>query len=199
MMSLLPGTGLWLCIAGATLGAIGLLGHILGLNVLTTIVPGQPAMMPNTALGLVLVGSAGALRQSPSPGRVHKTLSVTAAVIVLAIGIGTLAEYALDVNLHIDQLLLAGGTGPAPGRPSPPTALALTFLAVSILLSDVRATASARPSEWLVFSAGVTALTALMGFIFGAGPLYRLSSAPVIGVAVPTAIESAPHVDGLAA
>ena len=47
--------------AGATLGAVGLLGHILGLNVLTTIVPGQPAMMPNTALGLVLIGSAGAL------------------------------------------------------------------------------------------------------------------------------------------
>jgi PAS domain S-box-containing protein len=187
MMPLVPRPGLWLCVAGATLGAVGLLGHILGLNVLTTIVPGQPAMMPNTALGLVLIGSAGALRQSPSPGRVHKALSVTAAFIVLAIGIGTLAEYALDVNLRIDQLLFATGTGPAPGRPSPPTALALTFLAASVLLSDVRATASARPSEWLAFSASATALTALMGFIFGAGPLYRLSSAPVIGVAVPTA------------
>jgi hypothetical protein len=96
MMPLAPRPVLWLCIAGATLGAVGLLGHILSSNVLIAIVPRQPAMMPNTALGLVLIGSAGALRQLPSPGRVHKTLSVTAALIVLAIGIGSLAEYALD-------------------------------------------------------------------------------------------------------
>lgn len=37
MMPLVAGPGLWLCIAGATLGAVGLLGHILGLDVLVTI------------------------------------------------------------------------------------------------------------------------------------------------------------------
>ena len=118
----------------------------------------------------------------------HKALSVTAAVIVLAIGIGTLAEYALDVDLHIDQLLLAGALDlprGAPHRRRRWRSHSSPFQSSSVTSARPR---SARPSEWLVFSASVTALTALMGFIFGAGPLYRLSSAPVIGVAVPTAM-----------
>ena len=65
-MPVVTAAGLWLRMAGETLGAIGLLGQILGLNVLT-------------------------------------------------VGVGTLAEYALDVNLHIDQLLLDRGTEPNPG------------------------------------------------------------------------------------
>jgi hypothetical protein len=43
MMPLLPGPGLRLCVAGATLGAVGLVGQILELDALTTIVetPGR--------------------------------------------------------------------------------------------------------------------------------------------------------------
>jgi len=181
-------TAQWLCIAGAVLGVVGLAGHILGLDVLTILVPGQPVMVPNTAFSLLLLGSAGVLRQSSLSVRIRKTLTITAAVIVFAIGVVTLAEYALSADLHIDQLVLSGGTDPNPGRPSPPTAFALTLLAASVLLFDVRPTASIRPSEWLAFSASVTALTALMGFVFGAGPLYRLRSEPIKGVAVPTAV-----------
>jgi len=181
-------TAQWFCIAGAVLGVVGLAGHILGLDVLTILVPGQPVMVPNTAFSLLLLGSAGVLRQSSLSVRIRKTLTITAAVIVFAIGVVTLAEYALSADLHIDQLVLSGGTDPNPGRPSPPTAFALTLLAASVLLFDVRPTASIRPSEWLAFSASVTALTALMGFVFGAGPLYRLRSEPIKGVAVPTAV-----------
>ena len=128
-------TGRWLCLAGATLGALGLIGHIVGLDVLTTLLPGQPAMMPNTALGLLLIGCAGALRQSVFPGRVRTALLTVAALVVLGIGVGTLTQYTLDTDLHIDRLLLSPsqGTGPYPGRPSPPTAIALTLLAVEKL------------------------------------------------------------------
>lgn len=180
--------GWWLCIAGATLGAIGLAGHLLGLGFLTTIVPGEPVMVPNTAIGLLLLGVAGALRQSSWSGGAGRTLCVVAALMVLAIGIATLAEYTFDVDLLIDGVVRSLATEPYPGRPSPPTALALACLAASVLVGDVRATKSFRPAEWLVFSAIVVALTALMGVVFGAEPLYRLSSAPVKGVAVPTAV-----------
>ncbi len=111
-----------------------------------------------------------------------------AAVVVLAIGAGTLAEYALRVDLRIDQLFIRAEAGPYPGRPSPPTAFALTCLAAAILLIDRRPTARARPSEWLVLFAGLTALTSLLGQLFGAEALYRFAHAPVIGVALPTAL-----------
>ena len=48
--------------------------------------------------------------------------------------------------------------------------------------------ARARPSEWLTLCAGVAAFVGLLGFVYGADALYRLTRAPVVGVAVPTAV-----------
>lgn len=154
----------------------------------TTIVPGRPPMMPNTALALLMLGVAGALRHREDVGRVRRTLSLLAAIAALAVGIGTMAEYVLQIDLKIDRLFVGSQVGPYPGRPSPPTALALTLLSVAILLFDARPKARARPSEWLVLSAWFIALAASFGQLFGAGLLYRLTHAPVIGVAVPTAL-----------
>jgi PAS domain S-box-containing protein len=169
-------------------GAMGLAGWIVGPSSLTTIVPGKPPMMPNTALALLLIGVAAALRHQQDGGRVRKALSLLAALAVLAIGAGTLAEYALSRDLYIDELVVRGRGAPHPGRPSPPTAFALTLLASAILLLDTRANRRARPSEWFALCAAVTALTGIIGLAFGAGPLYRLSRAPVVGMALPTTV-----------
>ncbi|HEY6562329.1 MAG TPA: PAS domain S-box protein [Polyangiaceae bacterium] len=179
--------GWQLCVAGAALGALGLLGWMAGISAFTTVIPGEPAMMPNTAMALLLIGAAGAMRRREDVSTLPRVLSVLAALVVLTIGLGTLAEYALETDLHIDQFLFRGLPGPYPGRPSPPTALSLALLAGAVLVFD-RAPARARPAEWLVLLAGLTALTGLMGFVFGVGPLYRLTRAPVIGVALPTAV-----------
>ena len=111
-----------------------------------------------------------------------------AATVVLAIGFGTLIEYASGIDLGIDQLLFKTGPEPYPGRPSPPTALALSLLASALLVFDVRPHARARPSEWMILTAGLIGFVAIVGAAFGAGPLYRLRSAPITGVAVPTAL-----------
>lgn len=177
-----------LCLTGAAIGAIGLLGWITGATGLTTILPGHPPMMPNTALGLVLIGVAGALRRRQQARRLARTLSVLAAIVVLAIGIGTLAEYALHVDLHIDQPLLHSDVGPYPGRASPYTMFALTCLAAALLLFDSRSTARARPSEWLALAAGVAGLVGLVGQLYGAGTIDRFADEKVIGVAIGTAI-----------
>ena len=60
-----------LCLGGAGLGAIGLVGWLAGVEALVTIVPGQPPMMPNTALALMLLGFAGALRHPRDASRVR--------------------------------------------------------------------------------------------------------------------------------
>jgi len=180
--------GRWCCVAGAGIGALGLMAALAARAALTAVIPGQPPMMPNTALGLVLLGVAGALRAPEKPGWVAKLVSILAALVVLAVGVGTLAEYLLAIDLLIDRVLIGAQFGPHPGRPSPVTALALTLLSGGLLMFDTRPTARFRPSECLVLLAAVAAFTALVGFAFGAGPLYRLMRAPVIGVALPTAI-----------
>lgn len=178
--------GRWACIGGAAFGALGLLGWMIGSSLLTTVIPGQPPMMPNTAIGILLVGIAGVLRYRR--GRLARAASFACACIVVAIGVGTLTEYVLGVNLGIDELVWRTGVGPSPGRPSPPTAISLALLGAAVLVFDTRPTARRRPSEWLVLAGGFTALVGLMGHLFGAGPLYRLTHAPVIGVALPTAL-----------
>jgi PAS domain S-box-containing protein len=176
-----------LCLGGAALGALGLAGWISGPTLLTTLGTGRPPMMPNTALALILAGGAGAIRHRDA-GRLQRALACVAALIVLAIAVGTLAEYVLPVDLPIDQLFIRTEAGPYPGRPSPPTALALSCLALAILLSGRRPIARARPSEWLVLFAGLVGLTSLLGQLFGADALYRLARVPVIGVALHTAL-----------
>jgi PAS domain S-box-containing protein len=155
---------------------------------LTTIVPGQPPMMANTAVGLLAIGMAGALRERKDAGRFRRATSLLLALVVLTLGIGTLAEYTFATDLGIDQLLVANQPGPYPGRPSPLTALALAYLGAALLLFDSRPTARVAPSEWLIVLGALTGFVSLMGIFFGADPLYRLPRAPVIGVALPTSI-----------
>jgi PAS domain S-box-containing protein len=145
-------------------------------------------MMPNTGLGLLLVGVAGSLRYQEKRRRLLTALSAVAAAVVLVGAIGTLFEYVMHVDLLIDDLLMAAPGTVDPGRPSPLSALALAFLASAVLLLDVRAAARVRPSELLALSAGFIAFVAFLGYSFGAEPLYRLRSAHVRGVAIPTAV-----------
>ena len=145
-------------------------------------------MMPNTALGLFLLGVGGALRAPENAGRAAKAVSVLVALAVLAVGVATLAEYLLPIDLGIDRALIRVHGGPHPGRPSPVTALTLTLLSSGLLVFDAPSGARIRPAECFVLLGGVAAFSALIGFAFGAGPLYRLTRMPMIGVAPPTAV-----------
>lgn len=180
--------GRLLCHGGATLGFLGLLGWVTRTAYLTTIVSGQPPMMPNTAVGLLLLGIAGVLRHREHVGQWRTVVTIVAALVVLVIGIGTLVEYWLTVDLHLDQLLFRSHEGPYPGRPSPLTAQAFVLLSVALLVLDTRPTASMRPSEWLIVAAGLIAFVSLTGMVFGTGEVYRLAGDPVIGVSPPTAV-----------
>jgi PAS domain S-box-containing protein len=181
-------TGRWLCLAGATAGGLGILGGILGVRFLTTIVPGGPQMRPATALGLLLAGGAGALRCRVDAGRLRKGLVVLASLVAIAIGVGTLAEHALGVDLLLDRLIARSQTELHAGRPSPPTAVALTLLGAALLLFDVRPDARVRPSELLALSAWAIAFTALLGWVFGARAVGLGPPAPLIGASLPTAV-----------
>ena len=89
--------------------------------------------------------------------------------------------------MRIDHFLaLTPSTSPA--RPSPPTALSLTFLATALLLLDVGSTARIRPSELLVLCGALPAFAGLTGIVLGAPVLYRSTRTPIIGLSLPTAL-----------
>jgi PAS domain S-box-containing protein len=181
--------GRWLCIGGALLGALGLLDAIAGTGVLTVLPVGEAAMTRNSALGLLLIGGAAASRDREDAGPLRRGLSLLAAMVVLAIGSMTLVQHTLHIDLHVDWLLSPGGSmGGYDGRPAPVTALALALLAGALVLLDFRPRARARPSEWLAFAAGFAALTAVLGFIFGAELHHGIAPVPLIGAALPTAV-----------
>jgi PAS domain S-box-containing protein len=181
----IPVVGRTLCLTAAAVGALALLGWVADIPWLFTIVPGHPPMMPNTAVGLLLGGVAGASRvRSP----LRRWLERVAAAIVLFIGVATVAEYALSTGFGIDELLWKTETGPFAGRPSPPTAIALACLGAALLLRHTRPMARVRPSEWLFAVTVFAGYGALLGHVFGAAQLYRLADAPVMGVALPAGL-----------
>jgi PAS domain S-box-containing protein len=171
---------------------MGLIGWASGTSWLTTLVPALPPMVPNTAVALLLLGGAAAARQARHVGPAHRAVTLVLALAALTISVGTLAELALAIDLPVlraAQTMIArpvAGFEPVPM--SPFTAVAVTLLAVGLLLLGAGSTAPVRPSELLVLCAAFTAFTSLSGMILGAAPLYRLTRPTVIGMSLPTAV-----------
>ncbi len=180
-------TGKGLCLSGAMLGVLGLLGWASGATILTTLAPGRQAMTANTALAVLLVGTAAALRASHGVSVVQKTLSNLAAFVALAIGVATLVEYGLGVDLYIDRALVRIQTVGLT-RAAPLSSVAVSCLAAAVLLLDLHPTARVRPSEWLALSAGLMAFAGFTGVVLGATPTSQTMRVPVIGTGLPTAI-----------
>src|SRR5579863_2024656 len=149
--------GRWCCVAGAGIGALGLLAWTSGLGGLTAIIRGQRAMTPNTALSLFLIGVAAALRAAGKPRRVAKTLSIVAALVVLSVSVATLAEYVLGVDLRLDRILFGRDLMPYPWRPSGVTVVALSALSSGLIVFDKRPGAAVRPSECFALLGGLAA------------------------------------------
>jgi len=183
--------GWLLCLGGASVGLIVLAGWLTGVKWFAVLIPGLPLMMPNTAICVAALGIAGVLRRQENAKGARFVFSAALAIVVLAIGVGTIAEYALNFHSALDQFFIrtnAEVLSPYPGRPSASTAVAVTLLAAAILLFDTRPAERLRPSEWLILAAAMIGVTALLGQVFGAEALYRFARTSVIGVSLPTVI-----------
>jgi two-component sensor histidine kinase len=123
-----------LCAAVVVLGLSVLGGWIYKIEVFKSVVPGLSTMKVNAAIGFILAGAGiGA-----APYRRLRVPACFAALLLLAIGAITLAEYALQLPINIDQLFIRDtgtlrGSG-QPGRMSFLTATAYVTLAPAILL-----------------------------------------------------------------
>src|SRR5262249_13653552 len=170
----------------AVVGLAVLLGWYLDIELLRAGFLARPPVKPATPLALLLAACAlwmhHQARGRPGPAPV-RWLAVTAASVVIALGVITLTGYFIGHNLRVDQLLF--GAQLAGNRVAPNTGFALLLIGVALwLLNSPRR--SRRGLEQLValFPIGV-ALISLLGYAYSAEGMYGLGE--MQRMALPTA------------
>jgi PAS domain S-box-containing protein len=163
---------------GAIVVTIGLLvfaGFAFGISSLTVSPTGGIPMMPNTALGFVLSGSSLIVLASPRAGRRARRGGRIAALAVGLLGAATLCEYALGVNLGVDEALFSDPRGPsdsfAPGRMAVATALCFSLLGAALWFLDIPRAHVA--GHICLFLAGVVSMVHVAGYIYGVDAFHR--------------------------
>jgi signal transduction histidine kinase/ActR/RegA family two-component response regulator len=169
-------------------GSAVLVGWITGSADLKSLWFGPITMKANTALALVLAGSAVCLLQG-APPRAARAAAAVLATAVMLIGTLTLSEHVVGWDLGIDEALFVEAPGsPATTRPNrmgPPASLNFTLLGLALI-------GLARGERWLTHTralalcAGVLALLPVIGYLQGTETLFGV--ARFTGIAFATAL-----------
>jgi len=153
------------------LGLCVLIGWARGIAVLITVLPGRISMKPNTAIGFLCAGIALLYLTKRTPSVTSRIVAAVCASVVMALGALTLLEYGANLDLGIDQLLFKDfAQFPFPGRMAHITAVNFWMAGASLFLLALpkeRATWS----QLLSLSTGLSALLAIIGYLYGV-PLF---------------------------
>ena len=165
------------CSCGLVVCALGLCvlgGWLCDFRPLMTLLPSLVAMKPNTAVALCLAGLSLFLctRPANAQDRRARAAATVLASLSAAIGALTLAEYAFDVKLGIDELLWRDyAVSSAPGRMAPISAFNLVCLGISIILLRFP-----KQTNWAHALAGCAAFSSLLsvvGLLYGVPSMYQ--------------------------
>jgi len=169
-------------LAGVCVGGVVLVGGwAFDIPSLRTVVAGYSAMVPNTALGLLLCGAALSLdRAGDRAGRTsgaRRFLAGACAGAAGLIGALTVMQYALGRDLGIN-----GGLFPrtmmrlAPARMAITSAASFSFLAGALFLSRHRRGFAI--GQYLAIISGVLCLFNVIGYVYGIQSFYGLAFRP---------------------
>ena len=166
------------------------------------LVAGPSVVLPNTAVGLLLAALALWLQRGEGRpvGRAARLVAQLAASGTLLLGTLVLIERLAAIDLGIDLLLFGDAVRafatatatattiapPAPGRLALNTCLTFILAGTALLRLDRESSVARRPAQWLAFAGLAIAGTALVGYLYGARPLYALDR--VAGMALVTAL-----------
>lgn len=169
----------------AGVGALILVGWVIGRGELTALGTGYYPMAPNTALLFVLLGSAVLVRETRPDSRAIRRGVVAATASSVFLAGETLIGFAIGHDLKVDDWLFhtTRMLGETPmGRMSPVTAACFVLAGTSLLLSRSRTRArTAIPGIVIALVGSVVAI----GYWYGAPPLYGGTEIPV---ALPTSL-----------
>jgi PAS domain S-box-containing protein len=137
-------------------------------------------MKVNTALSFVCLGAALWLARNDDRQRSRRILGLLVVIIAGA----TLAEYAFQVKLGIDQFLFRDIRTPSlsayPGRMAISTAICFLFLGFAIMFLGSKKALAVR--QLLVGTCFAFSLVALCGYLYGVKSLYSITSLSTIGL-----------------
>lgn len=164
-------------VAGIAIGVTVLIGWALDIPELRGF-KGTPSMAPVTAATFIIAGLSLFLGQARNASRWVSELSRVFAVVIIVIGLMTVAEHLLNVNLGIDMLLFPRAVESlsvrVPGRMAINTAGAFVFLGVGILLLRRDRRTNGVSSQIAAFGTLVIAFVALVGYAFGVRDFYTM-------------------------
>src|SRR5215208_750897 len=171
---------------GICVSSLVLLGWTFNIPILQSILPGQPEMVPHTAVAFILASfSLGTLN---GKGK-FSVVSGLCALAVILIALLIISEYVGRLDLGIDKLLFSRRLQITdqsfPGRPSPHTAVDFLLMGGALLLSRARGR-TYRVAQGLALTAALIASLALVGYIYDIALLYSISSHT--GMALHTAL-----------
>ena len=171
-------------------GALAIAGRVLGVDVLTAVVPGPVSMTMNAAICFVVAGASLLLQMSPRGSRHRRRAGWACGVVVAAIGCATLVEYVAGVDLHLDQLSIHAVATAAytrwPGRMATATALSFVLMGTALAALDARSAALRIASQVMAFAALVIGFVAGTAYLLGATTFY--APAGLTAIAIPTMI-----------
>jgi signal transduction histidine kinase/ActR/RegA family two-component response regulator len=132
----------WLAFIAGTIGTMGLIGWLVDNELLKRVHPSLVTMKANTAIGLLGAALALALlKGEPVPGW-RRWIAYPLAAGVSALGLATLAQHVLHLDLGIDQWLFretVEGAGLSfPGRMGVAASLNFAFIGLALLTLDFR-------------------------------------------------------------
>lgn len=162
-------------LGGYLLTALGMsvfAGWMLNLDPLLSIIPGQITMKANTAVGFLGAGLALLILTRTQRTKRSQIIAAGISSMVIVVGLFTLVEYLLHRDLGIDQLFFADHVQfPYPGRMAHITAVNFGLAGSSLLLLSL-SEKQATLSQLLSLLSGLSALLAIIGYLYGVPLLY---------------------------
>jgi signal transduction histidine kinase len=168
-----------------------LAGWAIGRPVLSILEPAKIAMVPNAATAFVASGAAVILLAAAPEHRFARVVRALLALFVLMLGVATVLERLLAIDLGIDLLLFEQAVRNAPWSPPGRMALnsAMSFMlsGIALLLLDTRAVRNHHLAQFLALATFFIAFLGLLGYAYGVDPLYTMGQ-PSGGMALLTAL-----------
>lgn len=158
---------------------VAITGWLTNNEYLKTLSPGNVSMKFNTALSFIFIGLSTLLLFLDSKKKFSRILMSVMTFAVLFIGVLTVFEYLLDVNLFIDQIFIkdlpnAVHTS-SPGRMSIYTAIGFIICSTAILLYKLNSNRYIIAAQVFALLLFLLSLLPLLGYLYGSSELYSMA------------------------